>query len=141
MLTDSIAPLNNRSRTMTIGTPINIGDNNIEWTFRVDPKDPVFDGHFPDAPILPGVYTLDLISQGVEAFVAHREHRSVALQKVKSIRYLAPLTGGDLISIRASVSCAECGEVKVDAKVVMNGENVVTTKLMFDTDSSIASAR
>lgn len=53
------------------------------WAFlakaSVDPKHPVFQGHFPGVPVLPGVCSLYLIRTCTELFLGHdlRDRKSV----------------------------------------------------------------
>jgi len=44
-------------------TAVDFEQQGISGTWRVDPTDPVFQGHFPDYPILPGVLQIEMIGQ------------------------------------------------------------------------------
>jgi 3-hydroxyacyl-[acyl-carrier-protein] dehydratase len=63
-------------------------------TVRVDPADPVFAGHYPGCPVLPGLYVLDHVDQVVAA------GRVVALDRAK---FLRPVRPGDELRINATI--------------------------------------
>lgn len=64
--------------------------------FRLDPASRCFDGHFDDAPILPGVAHVAL------ALSAHTDRIGVAdvLTGLRDLRFLRPLTPGDEVEVR-----------------------------------------
>jgi 3-hydroxyacyl-[acyl-carrier-protein] dehydratase len=43
------------------------GDFSIEATIRIDKNHPIFEGHFPGQPILPGVCMMQLIKELIES--------------------------------------------------------------------------
>ena len=43
------------------GHPENVGDvHTAVWEFRFETDDPVFAGHFPGRPLLPGIFQLEM---------------------------------------------------------------------------------
>jgi 3-hydroxyacyl-[acyl-carrier-protein] dehydratase len=63
-------------------------------TVLVDPVDPVFAGHYPGCPVLPGLYVLDHVDQAVPG-------RMIALDRAK---FLRPVRPGDELRIDATLS-------------------------------------
>ncbi|MGP0051424.1 MAG: 3-hydroxyacyl-ACP dehydratase FabZ family protein [Solirubrobacteraceae bacterium] len=66
---------------------------------RVLSEDPYMDGHFPGFPIYPGVFVLETVLQAVARAVG----RSLALGRVRSMRFTAPLLAGDALELTALV--------------------------------------
>lgn len=60
----------------------------------IDGTDPVFAGHYPGLPILPGVLLLDHVHRAANA-----DREPVSLAGVESVRFLAPVLPGDRITI------------------------------------------
>ncbi len=44
----------------------------LEWRFQAPPGHPLFEGHFPGHPILPGVVALEWMIQAAERFLGRR---------------------------------------------------------------------
>jgi 3-hydroxyacyl-[acyl-carrier-protein] dehydratase len=99
----------------------------------VDPADPIFAGHFPAKPILPGVLLIEAVAQtaGVMLGSAGREvaGRGVALlAAVNRFKFLKPVSPGQELRIETKklteVGKMACigGTVWVDGEMVASGE-------------------
>jgi 3-hydroxyacyl-[acyl-carrier-protein] dehydratase len=101
----------------------------------VDPADPMFAGHFPAKPILPGVFLIEAVAQtagvmlGSAATQASRKTEGVALlAAVNRFKFLKAVTPGQELRIETKklteVGQMACigGTVWVDGEVVANGE-------------------
>jgi 3-hydroxyacyl-[acyl-carrier-protein] dehydratase len=101
----------------------------------VDPENPVFAGHFPDKPILPGVFLIEAVAQtagvmlGSAAQVAARNKGGVALlAAVNRFKFLKPVTPGQELRVEtkklteALQMAYIAGTVWVDGEMVANGE-------------------
>ncbi|HLM80120.1 MAG TPA: 3-hydroxyacyl-ACP dehydratase FabZ [Terriglobales bacterium] len=102
----------------------------------VDPANPVFAGHFPAKPILPGVFLIEAVAQtaGVMLGSAAPEASSKSnggvalLAAVNRFKFLKPVTPGQELRIETKklteVGQMACigGTVWVDGEMVANGE-------------------
>ena len=101
----------------------------------VDPANPVFAGHFPDKPILPGVFLIEAVAQtagvmlGSAAQVAAGNKGGVALlAAVNRFKFLKPVTPGQELRVEtkklteALQMAYIAGTVWVDGEMVANGE-------------------
>jgi 3-hydroxyacyl-[acyl-carrier-protein] dehydratase len=84
----------------------------VTSTVRIDRADPVFDGHYPGFPILPGLYLLEYAHGAVLAARAADRPRLVAVDRV---RFLSPVYPGDTVTIAATFS-ADGDELRCTAK-------------------------
>lgn len=110
-------------------------DESAEWSLHIPPDDPVFAGHYPAAPIFPGVYTLDLIFQCAEHFFRARGNR-VSLTAVKSIRYTRAISPGDCIRIKLDLDTTRGGQEVLARAVVFLGEaKAVSARLLLRVNS------
>ncbi len=101
----------------------------------VDPANPVFAGHFPAEPILPGVFLIEAVAQtagvmlGSAMQAAARSKRGVALlAAVNRFKFLKPVTPGQELRVETKkltelgqMACIGC-TVWVDGEMVANGE-------------------
>ena len=81
-------------------------NNATHWT--VPPDHPAFAGHFPGAPILPGVVLLDVALHAVAAATGI----ALDLCEISSVKFLSPASPGDELLIQHSVLAS--GTVRFD---------------------------
>lgn len=65
---------------------------------RVDPAHPVFAGHFPGQPVVPGV----LLLEAVRALVERATGARLAIAAVRDARFTARAEPGDEVELRVS---------------------------------------
>jgi 3-hydroxyacyl-[acyl-carrier-protein] dehydratase len=100
----------------------------------VDPADPIFTGHFPAKPILPGVLLIEAVAQtagvmlGSAASTVKAEGRMALLAAVNRFKFLKPVTPGQELRIETK-KMTEAGRmayiggtVWVDGEMVASGE-------------------
>lgn len=104
------------------------------WSAMVAPDDPVFAGHYPGQPILPGIYTFEALSQGVERLLAARGLRG-HVRRVKSMRFLLPFGPGHRVRVEAQVGAPHDGAVDVSAVLYRDGERAGTARLLVSAEA------
>ena len=91
----------------------------------VSVNEPYFAGHFPDAPIMPGVLVIEacaqlcsitMESQGTE------DDKIYVLLKCEEFKFLRPVIPGDCLEIEVRKECGGAGLVKFNAKVTVDGK-------------------
>ena len=91
----------------------------------VSVNEPYFAGHFPDAPIMPGVLVIEacaqlcsitMESQGTE------DDKIYVLLKCEEFKFLRPVIPGDCLEIEVRKESGGAGLVKFNAKVTVNGK-------------------
>jgi beta-hydroxyacyl-ACP dehydratase FabZ len=102
----------------------------------VDPANPIFAGHFPAKPILPGVLLIEAVAQTAGVMMgssapqaADKSREGVALlASVNRFKFLKPVTPGQELRIETKklteVGQLVCigGTVSVGGEIVANGE-------------------
>jgi 3-hydroxyacyl-[acyl-carrier-protein] dehydratase len=99
----------------------------------VDPADPIFVGHFPANPILPGVFLIEAVAQTAGVMLGSAgpqvARAGVALlAAVNRFKFLKPVTPGQNLRVETKklteVGQMACigGTVWVDGEIVASGE-------------------
>jgi 3-hydroxyacyl-[acyl-carrier-protein] dehydratase len=98
----------------------------------VDPGDPVFAGHFPAKPILPGVLMIEAVAQTAGVMLGSATPEGAPgvalLAAVNRFKFLKPVTPGQLLRIEttkltgAGQMALIGGTVYVDGEIVASGE-------------------
>ncbi|MEE6259663.1 3-hydroxyacyl-ACP dehydratase FabZ family protein [Plantactinospora sonchi] len=79
-------------------------------TVLIDPADPVFAGHYPGFPVLPGVYLIEFADQTLRGWLdADGSDGTVELAAVERCRFLRPVYPGDTLTVELTVDRTEDG--------------------------------
>jgi 3-hydroxyacyl-[acyl-carrier-protein] dehydratase len=103
----------------------------------VDPANPIFAGHFPAKPILPGVFLIEAVAQTAGVMlgsatpeVSAKSHEGVValLAAVNRFKFLKPVIPGQTLRVETKkltealqMACID-GTVWVDGEIVAKGE-------------------
>ena len=105
---------------------------------NVSISEPVFQGHFPDHPIYPGVMIIEGMAQvgGVLAFKSlsakeqeDAENKVVYFMSIDKAKFRAPVTPGDKLVYNISVSKQRGAVWQFDAKALVDGKVVAQAEL------------
>ena len=105
-----------------------MGDG-IRFTVRVNWEHNIFTGHFPSNPVMPGVCTVQIITE----LVSEITDMDLRLEKASSIKYssfIAPSQGNEFDFI-LKVTETEGGRFLCSAKVTCNEKTFCTIKGEF----------
>lgn len=113
--------------------PFQMIERVIDWTpgesatgiKNVCINEPYFMGHFPDAPIMPGVLIIESCAQ-LCSFVfdtdASDEEKLYVIVKVDNFKFAKPVIPGDVLDITVTLSKTMGPLAVFDAKVMVDGE-------------------
>ena len=84
--------------------------------FRFDPARPVFRGHFPGRPLLPGVFEVEMVRYAVER--ARGKRYDIA--RIDKAKFAGEIRPSDVVAVAAAVE--EAGQVvRVKARLSVDG--------------------
>jgi len=103
---------------------------------NITASEPVFEGHFPDQPIYPGVYIIEGMAQagGILAFESHAKEninmrgKIVYFMSIDKAKFRVPVTPGDRLEYRVEVTKKRgqiwqfVGKAYVEDKLVAEAE-------------------
>lgn len=107
------------------------GEESIVATFYIDKDRDIFKGHFPDEPVLPGVYTVECMAQTADILLLSMERyegTTPLFIGINNVRFIDKILPGDTITINVELS-KENKEKKIatcSAKV-FNKDKLVAT--------------
>ncbi len=76
----------------------------VRATKRVSIDDPYMVAHFPGRTIFPGVFTIECARHAFRVAIFESLGVSCDLRSVRSVRFLAPLIEGDVLTIQGTTS-------------------------------------
>lgn len=118
---------------------INLEENvSIEGYKNVSISEPIFQGHFPDHPIYPGVMIIEGMAQagGVLAFQSantdnqkEMENKVVYFMSIDKAKFRSPVTPGDQLVYKLSVIKHRGAVWQLDAKAYVDDKLVAEAQL------------
>jgi 3-hydroxyacyl-[acyl-carrier-protein] dehydratase len=92
-----------------------------------------FLGHFPDAPIMPGVLILEALAQagGILVYQKGNTQRIALLLNVANAKFRKPVTPGDVIFLHAKAVHVTQKAGKIKAKAIVDDQVVVEAEMSF----------
>lgn len=83
-----------------IGEPQQNPDGSTIFEFHFGADAPVFDGHFPGRPILPGVFQLEMIRMAAELVL----NCALAVREVRKAKFQRPILPGETVRLALKLS-------------------------------------
>jgi 3-hydroxyacyl-[acyl-carrier-protein] dehydratase len=82
---------------------------------------PVFAGHFPGRPIVPGVLLLDSAQQAVE------KATGLVVSGIAAVKFLSPSAPGETLTLEYQIDASAVRfEIRCDVRKIANGRFLVT---------------
>lgn len=107
-----------------IGEPSREPDGTASIEFRFAATDPVFAGHFPKQPLVPGVFQLEMARLGVEWLSGER----LNVREILKAKFLRPIIPSELVRMNLKVSESD-GGIGVRASFSVGGQAAGETVL------------
>ncbi len=102
----------------------------------VSVNEPYFMGHFPNAPIMPGVLIIESAAQLCSLVIAPENAASDAdklyvLLKVKDFKFLKPVIPGDKLEIEVKCTLASAAAYEFSAVISVDGKTRAKGSMLF----------
>ncbi len=84
-----------------------MGEDTVEGFKNISISDPVFEGHFPEEPVYPGVLQIELIAQIGACWILSLEQnvgKTAYLMTVESAKFRRPLRPGDRADVYGKIT-------------------------------------
>lgn len=101
---------------------------------NVSVNEPYFVGHFPEAPIMPGVLLIESAAQLCSLVITPENedpHKLYVLLKVKDFKFLKPVIPGDTLNIEVKCTLAGAGAYEFSAVISVDGTVKAKGSMLF----------
>ena len=101
---------------------------------NVSVNEPYFAGHFPDAPIMPGVLVIESAAQACSLAIESDgmdESKIYVLLKVKDFKFIKPVIPGDTLIIDCQKTMGAAGLYTFAVTITVNDKVRAKGELMF----------
>jgi len=104
-----------------------VKEDRIEAHYHVDENLPMFEGHFPGNPIMPGVLLVEMIAQVGGVLIYHilgKDFKNpiTLLTDIKNARFKDIVRPGDDLTIKATATPLKAGLFTIDGTVEKGGK-------------------
>src|SRR5215510_8329714 len=99
-------------------------DGTASVEFRFSATDPVFAGHFPNQPLVPGVFQLEMARLGAEWLIGEQ----LGVREISKAKFLRPIIPTELVRMHLRLSESN-GDIAVRATFSVGGQAAGETVL------------
>jgi 3-hydroxyacyl-[acyl-carrier-protein] dehydratase len=112
---------------------IDLEENEIICAKNVTVNEPFFQGHFPGAPIMPGVLILEALAQAGGILVHQKgyDKKIAVLLNVTGAKFRRPVTPGDVLHLHVKGLHISGNGGKIQAKAMLGEQIAAEAELSF----------
>jgi len=114
-------------------TYLNLEENRIIGQKNVTMNEQFFQGHFPIAPIMPGVLILEALAQtgGILVHQKGYDQKIAVLLNMNNVKFRKPVVPGDVLALHATVLHLTSRAGKVAAQAFVQEQLVAEAEIAF----------
>ena len=121
-----------RDPMLFIDRVLQVDETTITAQTRVDPTWPLFQGHFPELPIMPGVLLIETTAQAGSMIVGLRgdvpEGTFIGFSGVESAKFRRAVKPGDVMDIHVELVRERRGFYKYEGVIDVDGKRAADVK-------------
>ncbi len=112
---------------------LNLEENRIIGIKNVTANEQFFQGHFPGAPIMPGVLVLEAMAQTGGILIHQKGYmeKTAVLMNVNNAKFRRPVLPGDVLHLHASTLHLSAKGGKAQTKATVNDQLVAEAEIGF----------
>ena len=133
-ITEILAVMPHRYPFLLIDRVLEMGDDSIRAVKNVTFNEPHFQGHFPGAPVMPGVLVVEAMAQagGFLLFskVEDRDGKLIYFTGIDNCRFRKPVVPGDQVIFEVEVVAKRKNFAKIRGRALVDGEVVCEAEMM-----------
>ena len=109
-----------------ISGPTPIADGATIQEFCFPPDDPVFAGHFPTRPLVPGVFLIEMTRLAAETVLAG----SCTIREITKAKFLRPIVPAETVRVELKLS-RQAGTMQAHARLSVGGRPAGEVRLQL----------
>ena len=106
-------------------TSLTTDNEMVEASLQLNPAHPIFDGHFPGQPVVPGVCMVQMIKEILETVTG----RTLILKQSDHIKFLSVINPVEARQVKASVRFSERENSELHVIASLNCEERICLKI------------
>jgi 3-hydroxyacyl-[acyl-carrier-protein] dehydratase len=112
---------------------LDLEGNRIVGLKNVTMNEPFFQGHFPGAPIMPGVLIIEALAQTGGVFIAQKGygHKIAVLLHMSDVKFRKPVVPGDTLILEVNALHLSGRAGKVKGKAFVEGQLAVEAEIAY----------
>lgn len=107
------------------------GEDNIKAFRDINPEDPVFQGHFPDYPIYPGVLIVEGLAQTAGVLLLNGKKGVPLFLGIEKARFRGEVKPGDRLNYEVKILQERRGIIFAEGVAKVENKKVCTATLML----------
>jgi 3-hydroxymyristoyl/3-hydroxydecanoyl-(acyl carrier protein) dehydratase len=109
-----------------IGEPRQNADGTSVFEFRFGANDQTFAGHFPNRPLLPGIFQLEMARAAAESVL----NCLLAVREISKVKFQRPILPDEIVRLELKLSEAD-GAIQARANFSIGGQPAGETILLL----------
>ena len=109
---------------------VNISENGneIHAVVELNSNHPVYDGHFKEQPVVPGVMQLQIVKEILE----YQLNQELFMNDIKQVKYLKPIVTNNNLELKISISRKKPNELYFVFDISMDDITFTKARIGFD---------